>query len=127
MKVSRSGNLLSALPAAGVRFGVLNHTDGSAPLRFSGSSSLPPENSGAFGANVGGSRLVWHPTQFATCRARYSPRALGESGTVLAGYTALRGLKTGTRLFTILPISVNSSAGTSCLTGACTRRYEMIA
>src|SRR5215467_13473965 len=110
MNVSRSGNLLSALPCDGVRFGVRNQTPRSAPSRSAGSISLPPANSGRTGANEIGSRSVWQATQLATLRARYSPRSRvgADVGDSRSMYTLVRGLNTGAKLFTTLPISDHS-------------------
>src|SRR5215471_11500307 len=58
MNVSRSGNLRSELPGAGVKFGVLNQILGSVPGTSRGSMSKPPENSGPAAANVIRSRGV---------------------------------------------------------------------
>src|SRR5262249_40292406 len=129
MKVSRSGNFISALPAFGVMFGVLNHRFGSAPGSGTGSISNPPENSGPIAANDIGSRGVWQPTQFDTYRAMYSPRSfVGPGAGVLdGGLIVMRGLKTVTTLLMTLPMSVHSLGGTSFRTGFCARRYESTA
>src|SRR5262249_23982103 len=128
MNVSRSGNLLSALPAAGVRFGVLNHTRRSTPARSAGSISFPPENSGLIAANDTGLRAVGHAAQLATDRARYSPRAaVGPCGGSGAGWTPVRGWNTGAKLFTTLPAIDHSLSGTRCRTGGCALRYERMA
>src|SRR5689334_9487652 len=98
--VARSGNFRSALPFTGVMFGVRNHVCMSAPGIGIGSNSSPPEKSGPDGWNVVSSSGVWQPTQFATYRARYSPRCtVGfSSGAVFGGLMFARGLNVDDRL-----------------------------
>src|SRR5215831_16968458 len=105
MNVSRSGNFMSALPAFGVMFGVLNPIDRSASGNASGSIWNPPENRGPVGANVFGLRGVWQPTQLLTDRARYSPRSLGAAwvGAVGAGLIERRGFMLPMKLLTTFP------------------------
>ena len=119
MNVSRSGNLLSALPEDGVRFGVRNHTSLSAPVRSAGSISFPPANSGRTGANEIASRSVWQATQSATLRASYLPRSRvgADVGEVAPAFTFFLGLNTGATLLTTFPMIVHSLTGTTCAHG----------
>ena len=52
---------------------------------------------------------------------------MGPAGVTIAGAADHRGLNTGDRLLTIFPTTVIWFGGTSCRTGGCARRYEMIA
>src|SRR5262245_28636179 len=100
-------------------FGDLNQTFASAPGSVTGSISNPPEKSGPVALNVFGSRGVWHPTQFPTYRARYSPRSLvgAGAGAVGGGLIDVRGFMTPTKLLITLPITVHSLGGMTFLTG----------
>src|SRR5262245_35886166 len=97
MNVARSGNFMSALFGAGVRFGVINHIDLSAPGKSMGSMTSPPASSGPAGENVRSSIFVWQPTQLLTYRARYSPRSFvgPVAGATGGGWISLLGLKAG--------------------------------
>ena len=104
MNVSRSGNLLSALPVAGVRFGVLNQT---VAIRAVALGRLHLVAAGELGPDRRerhrvafrvARRRSWRPM-----RARYSPRAPSvPCGGCGAGLISVRGWNTGAKLLTDL-------------------------